>query len=76
MSRISYFQRFSQTENHATNNVLLILRRFYDESPFKIERALSSLLDEEIQIGLTFEQQIKGASSVPDALVAQTALRI
>ena len=76
MSRISYFQRFSQKENHATNNVLLILRRFYEESPFKIERVFSSLLDEEIQIGLTFTQQIKGASSVPDALVAQSALRV
>ena len=76
MSRISYFQRFSQKENHATNNSLLILRRFYDESPFKIERVLSSLIDEECQIGLTFTQQIKGKSSVPDALVAQQALRI
>lgn len=76
MSRISYFQRFSQKENHATNNVLLILRRFYDESPFKIERVFSSLLDEKIEIGLAFTQQIKGASSVPDALVSQPPLRI
>ena len=76
MSRVSYFQRFSQKENHATNNTLLILRRFYEESPFKIERVLSSLLEKELQIGLTFEQQIKGISSVPDALVAQSAFRV
>ena len=76
MSRISYFQRFSQKENHATNNTLLILRRFYDESPFKIERVVSSLIDEECRIGLAFTQQIKGTRSVPDALIVQQALRI
>jgi hypothetical protein len=31
-------QRFSQCENHATNNTLLILQHFYRTSPFKIQR--------------------------------------
>ncbi len=76
MSRVSYFQRFSQPENHATNNTLLVLRHFYRSSPFKIQKVLTSLLDCEIPIGLAFEQQIRGEASVPDALISQDALRI
>lgn len=73
---VSYFQRFSQPENHATNNTLLALRHFYQSSPFKIERFLNELLDAELSIGLAFEQQVKGATSVPDALISQEPLRI
>lgn len=76
MSRVSHFQRFSQPENHATNNTLLVLRYFYQSSPFKIERVLSALLETELSIGLTFEQQIRGDASVPDALIAQQSMRI
>ncbi len=76
MSRVSYFQRFSQRENHATNNTLLILRAFYESSPFKIQRVLSSLIDEDCSIGLTFTQQVTGQSSTPDALISQDALKI
>lgn len=76
MSRVSHFQRFSQPENHATNNTLLVLRFFYQSSPFKIQRVLTSLLDTELSIGLTFEQQVKGAASVPDAEITQKPLRV
>lgn len=76
MSRVSHFQRFSQPENHATNNTLLLLRYFYQSSPFKIERLLTSLLEKDLSIGLTFEQQIRGKASVPDALITQEAMRI
>jgi hypothetical protein len=78
MSRVSHFQRFSQQENHATNNTLLLLRYFYQSSPFKIQKALTSLLDTELSIGLTFDQQIrgKGSRSVPDALIKQEPMRI
>lgn len=76
MSRVSYFQRFSQRENHATNNTLLILRYLYQSSPFKMERTISSLIDENCTIGLSFSQQVKGTSSIPDALISQNALRI
>lgn len=74
--RVSYFQRFSQPENHATNNTLLALRYFYQSSPFKIEKLLSELLETELSIGLAFEQQIKGEASVPDALISQQPIRI
>lgn len=60
MSRVSYFQRFSQRENHATNNTLLLLRHLYQSSPFKIGRVLTSLVEAELSIGLMFEQQIRG----------------
>lgn len=76
MSRVSYFQRFSQPENHATNNTLLLLRYFYQSSPFKIQRLLTSLIETDLSIGLTFEQQTKGSASVPDALISQEPLRI
>ncbi len=76
MSRISHFQRFSQRENHATNNTLLLLRNFYDSSPFKLQSVLNSLLETELSIGLAFEQQIRGDASVPDALITQEPMRI
>ena len=76
MSRVSHFQRFSQPENHATNNTLLVLRYFYQSSPFKIQRVLTSLLETDLSIGLTFEQQVKGKASVPDALITQDSMRI
>jgi hypothetical protein len=76
MSRVSYFQRFSQKENHATNNTLLVLRHVYNSSPLKIERALTSLLDAQLSIGLAFEQQVRGPESVPDALISQQGLHI
>lgn len=76
MSRISYFQRFSQKENHATNNTMLILRHFYQYAPQKLEAVLSSLVDDELNIGLSFEQQIKSATSIPDALISQKPVEI
>lgn len=76
MSRVSHFQRFSQPENHATNNTLLVLRHLYQASPYKIQRVLNSLLVADLSIGLAFEQQIKGKSSVPDALITQAPMRI
>jgi hypothetical protein len=76
VSRVSHFQRFSQPENHATNNTLLLLRYFYQRSPFKIQSVLTSLLETELSIGLTFDQQIRGDASVPDALIKQEPMRI
>lgn len=76
MSRVSYFQRFSQRENHATNNTLLVLRYLYQAAPYKLEQVLGSLLDSTPTIGLSFDQQVKGSHSVPDALIVQKPLRI
>jgi hypothetical protein len=76
MSQVSYFQRFSQPENHATNNTLLVLRYFYELSPFKIQRALTELVEADVSIGLSFQQQVRGDASVPDALMTQEPLHI
>ena len=76
MTRVSYFQRFSQKENHATNNTLLVMRFFYQHSPQKLEFVLSELVGEELRIGLSFEQQIKSEMSVPDALISQRPLEL
>ena len=76
MTRISYFQRFAQKENHATNNTLLVMRHFYQASPLKIGAVLTELVDHELSVGLVFEQQIKSSDSVPDALISQPPLDI
>ena len=62
MSKVSYFQRFPQKENHAINNTLLVMRHFYQASPQKIEAFLSDLADDNFSIGLVFEQHILSIS--------------
>ena len=76
MSKVSYFQRFSQRENHVTNNTLLVLRYLYQSSPLKLQQVLSSFLDDELEIGLSFEQQVRKSVSVPDAVIEQKPFRI
>lgn len=77
MTKISYFQRYSQRENHVTNNTMLMLRHVYQKSPRLLEAVLTGLLDdEEIAIGPRFDQQVGGAHSVPDALILQNPLNI
>ncbi|MFO0159261.1 MAG: PD-(D/E)XK nuclease family protein [Alphaproteobacteria bacterium] len=73
---VSYFQRYSQAENHATNNTMQALRYLYQSSPFKIEQLLNDLLDTDVSIGLSFELQPKGKKSVPDALMSQKAIHV
>jgi len=48
MSSIHYFQRYSQPENVATNNTLLLLSRLYHDSPNKFKGFLNDLLDDKI----------------------------
>lgn len=79
MSRVSHFQRFSQPENHATNNTLLLIRHLYQVAPLKVQKLLSQLLEldeDRISLGLQFRQQVQGKASVPDALIVQDPLRI
>jgi hypothetical protein len=76
MSAISYFQRFSQKENHITNNTLLVLRHLYRASPRKVSLLLNALFEEEVAIGLEFQQQIRASHSVLDALIKQQPLSL
>lgn len=77
MAGVSHFQRYSQRENHVTNNTLLVLRHLYQVSPIKLESVLNQLLgDERLSLGLSFTQQVKGTHSVPDALIHQPDFRL
>lgn len=77
MSSIHYFQRYSQPENVATNNTLLLFSRLYQHSPSKFKGFLNDLLDDtDLQAGVFFNQQEKGSSSVPDGIINQTSFKV
>lgn len=77
MSSIHYFQRYSQPENVATNNTLLLFSRLYQHSPNKFKGFLNDLLDDtDLQAGVLFNQQEKGSASVPDGIVSQTSFKV
>lgn len=76
MAGISYFQRYSQRENHVTNNTLLVLRHLYQSAPAKLEQVVSELVGQDVQLGLDFHQQTRGSASVPDGLISQAPFRL
>lgn len=77
MSSIHYFQRYSQPENVATNNTLLLLSRLYHESPIKFKGFLNDLLDDkDLEAGIQFDQQQKGKGSVPDGSISQVSFKV
>lgn len=78
MSKVHYFQRYSQRENVVTNNTLLLLSRLYSRSPLYLEAFLNDLVETgDIQIGVGFTQQIPSSGgSVPDGLIAQPSLKV
>jgi hypothetical protein len=74
---ISYFQRYSQRENHVTNNTLLVLRHLYQTAPGKLEQVVREIVGQEaVSLGLTFHQQTRGSASVPDGLISQAPFRL
>lgn len=77
MSSVTYFQRYSQKENVATNNTLLLLRYFHERAPGILQQALSTILnDEPLHVGLQFTQQVRGSDSIPDGSINQQAISI
>lgn len=77
MAEISYFQKYSQRENHITNNTMLMFRHLYRHSPLRLEKLLKEIIsDATIDIGLVFSQQVKAENSVPDALITQKPISI
>ena len=81
MSKIHYFQRYSQKENAVTNNTMLLLSRLYNDSPKRFEDFLNSLIsdsDTSCDIGPIFSQQEGNAtrSSTPDAAITQSSLKL
>ncbi len=77
MSELSYFQRYSQRENHITNNVLLMLRMLYRQHPSKLQTVIEGVLtqsdveDLELEVGPVFKQQQVASDSIPDAIIHQ-----
>jgi hypothetical protein len=77
MSKVHYFQRYSQKENVVTNNTLLLFSRLYNESPIKFSQFLNALTDGlEINVGINFNQQEKGNGSTPDGAITQESFKI
>ncbi|QIN77522.1 hypothetical protein GBA65_02270 [Rubrobacter marinus] len=79
MSKVHYFQRYSQRENVATNNTLLLLSRLYAHDPSYLAALLNDLLEptEPIKVGPTFTQQRSHeGASVPDALIEQRSFKL
>ncbi len=76
-SEIHYFQRYSQRENVATNNTLLLFSRLYNESIHKFNIFINELLGEEsINVGIDFSQQSKAPNSVPDGVMSQSSFKV
>ena len=81
MSKIHYFQRYSQKENVVTNNTLLLFSRLYNDNPSRFEDFINLLLADDrvnVEIGLRFRQQ-KGngfGNSVPDGSIIQKSMKV
>jgi hypothetical protein len=83
VSSIHYFPRYSQKENFATNNTLLLLHRLYDYDRYRFERFLLDVLQligseepQNLELGLQIIQQTGTANSVLDGSLYQRSLRI
>ena len=78
MRDVSYFQHFSQREDHNTNNILLALSHFFRQRPDAFADFISGLMGEDVKVGPTFEQQVSdlAAGSRVDGLIRQKAFAI
>jgi hypothetical protein len=76
---ISIFSGYSQKENRVTNYCLLILKIVYEENPKFLGEILSALIggeDISNSVGVTFKQQERLSSGIPDGIIVQKALRV
>jgi hypothetical protein len=75
---ISLFSGYSQRENRVTNYCLLILKMLYEENPKYLGEVLASLVGEDLSshVGVSFRQQERRESSVPDGLIMQRPFTI
>lgn len=80
MTQVTYFPRYSQKENHVTNNTLLLLRHLYEFNRLKFAKFLEELGDDTSDIaerlGLQFKQQQPTKSSVADGFVTQESIKV
>lgn len=72
-----FFQRYHSKENVHTANALLLLARVYHYDPSSLFAFLESeLLDDEVDLDVSFELQRRLADSVPDAVIGQPSFKI
>lgn len=77
MSDIHYFQRYTTKENAATNNTLHLFGRVYEYSPARLSALFTQMFEQDdIDLGVTFKQQLRGKSSIPDGTISQPAVHI
>jgi hypothetical protein len=80
MTEIHYFPRYSQPENFATNNTLLLLLRLHQYNRFKFQRFMDQLCaDQEVQLSsswLQFKQQKGTGKSILDGFISQDSVKI
>lgn len=77
MQPVHYFQRYSQQENVATNNTLLLFSRLYHHSPSQYNLLINDLFsDSGIEAGVIFTQQEKALNSIPDGSIFQESFKI
>lgn len=75
--QIHYFQRYHSKENVDTSNTMLMLSRLYNYNADKFFSMLNSLiLGEDESPEITFDLQVIGDDSVPDAVISQKSFKI
>lgn len=77
MSDLHFFQRYSQPENHVTNNTLQLFAQLYRDSPSRLEDLLGRVVDGiSVDVGVRMQQQTTQESSVPDGGLTQQSFRL
>lgn len=75
--QIHYFQRYHLKENVDTSNTMLMLSRLYNYNADKFFSMMNSLiLGEDETLEITFDLQVAGDESVPDAVISQKSFKI
>lgn len=75
--QIHYFQRYHSKENVDTSNTMLMLSRLYNYNADKFFSMLNDLiLKEDETPEISFDLQVSGDGSVPDAVISQKSFKI
>lgn len=75
--QIHYFQRYHSKENVDTSNTMLMLSRLYNYNADKFFSMLNTLiLKEDESPEITFDLQVTGDDSVPDAVISQRSFKV
>lgn len=74
--QIHYFQRYHSKENVDTSNTMLMLSRLYNYNADKFFTMLNTLILQETESPeISFDLQVAGDESVPDAVISQKSFK-